>query len=132
MQTVQKQAGFTIVEVMITIVFLGIVVAAITEMYISIQRVQEQTSWLQSASHAAQTEVESLRNTNYNGLTTGQNIDFTNQLPTNLPQPRTGTVAVSEPQAGLKRVDVTISYSDHGAQKQVELTSLIGIIGISQ
>ncbi len=128
----QKQAGFTIVEVMITIVFLGFVVSGITELYLSAERIQEQTSWIQSASHAAQTEVESLRNTNYNGLTAGQNVDFSSALPSALPAPRSGTVVVSEPQAGLKRVDVTITYSDHGTPHSVELTSLIGIIGISQ
>lgn len=128
----QKQTGFTIVEIMVTIVFLGFVVAAITQLYLSVQRIQEQTSWVQSASHAAQTEVESLRNTNYNGLTAGQNIDFSSQLPTTLPAPRSGSVAVSEPQTGLKRVDVTVSYSDHGSQHSVKLTSLIGVIGISQ
>jgi len=128
----QKQAGFTIVEVIITIVFLGFAVAGITEVYLSIQRLQEQTAWLQSASHAAQTEIESLRNTSYNGLTSGQNINFSSSLPTTLPGPRTGTVAVSEPQAGLKRVDVTVSYNDHGKTRNVELTSLIGVIGITQ
>ncbi|HSX06414.1 MAG TPA: type II secretion system protein [Candidatus Saccharimonadia bacterium] len=128
----QKQTGFTIVEVMITIVFLGFVVAGITEVYLSIQRLQEQTAWLQSASHAAQTEIESLRNTSYNGLTSGQTINFSSTLPTTLPGPRTGTVVVSEPQTGLKRVDVTISYNDHGSTRSVKLTSLIGIIGITQ
>jgi len=128
----QKQAGFTIVEVMITIVFLGFVVAGITQVYLSVQRLQEQTAWLQSASHAAQTEIESLRNTNYNSLTNGANIDFSSSLPSTLPGPRSGTVAVSQPQSGLKRVDVTVTYSDHGTPRNVELTSLIGVIGITQ
>lgn len=128
----QKQAGFTIPELLVTIVFIGFAFVAITQLYLSIQRIQEQTSWLQSASHAAQTEVESLRNNNYSQLIAGQTIDFSPQLPTTLPGPRVGTVNISEPQAGLKRVDVTVSYSDHGTPQQVELTSLIGIIGISQ
>jgi type II secretory pathway pseudopilin PulG len=129
---IQKQAGFTIPELIVTIVFIGFAFVGITQLYLSIQRIQEQTSWLQSASHAAQTEVESLRNNNYSELVAGQNIDFSTQLPSNLPTPRSGSVAVSEPQAGLKRIDVTVSYSDHGTPRHVEMTSLIGIIGISQ
>lgn len=129
---VQKQRGFTIPELMVTIVFIGFAFIGITQLYLSIQRIQEQTSWLQSASHAAQTEVESLRNSNYSQLTVGQNIDFASQLPSTLPRPHSANVSISEPLAGLKRVDVTVSYSDHGTQRQVELTSLIGIIGISQ
>lgn len=124
--------GFTIVELAVTIVFLGFVVVGVTQLFLSIQRIQEQTSYVQAASHAAQTEVESLRNNNYNSLTAGQNIDFSSSLPTTLPNPRSGTVVVSEPQDGLKRVDVTVTYTDHGLSRNISLTSLIGVIGISQ
>lgn len=127
-----KQSGFTVVEIIITIVFLGFVVLGITQLYLSIQRVQEKTAWLQVASHAAQTEIESLRNDNYNSMTAGQTIVFTNQLPSSLPAPRTGTVFVSEPDAGLKKVDVTVTYTDHGKVRTVKVSSLIGVIGISQ
>jgi len=73
-----------------------------------------------------------LRNSNYNSLTIGQNINFSSSLPTMLPGPRTGTVVVTQPMSGLVRVDVTVAYSDHGISRQVELSSLIGVIGISQ
>lgn len=128
----KKQSGFTIVELIVTLVFLGFVVVGITQLYMSIQRIQERTAWLQIASHAAQTEIESLRNNNYSSLTGGQQIDFTSQLPSRLPNPKSALVAVSEPQAGLKRVDVTVSYGDHGDTRHVTLSSLIGVIGISQ
>jgi type II secretory pathway pseudopilin PulG len=127
-----KQTGFTIPELMVTIVFMGFAFIGVTELYLSIQRVQEETAYTQIASHAAQTEIESLRNDNYNSLTVGQNVDFSSALPSNLPQPRSGTVVVSSPTSGLIRVDATVSYTDHGTQHQVELSSLIGIIGISQ
>lgn len=127
-----KRAGFTVVEVVVTIVFLGFVVLSITQLYLSIERVQEKTTWLQTASHAAQAEIEALRNNNYNSLTDGQVIDFTSQLPTTLPSPRSAKVVVSEPQSGLKKVDVTVSYGDHGSTRNVKATSLIGVIGISQ
>lgn len=127
-----RRSGFTVVEVIITIVFLGFVVIGITQVYLSIERIQQKTAWLQIASHAAQAEIEALRNNNYNSLTAGQTIVFTDQLPNNLPSPRSAKVVVSEPQSGLKKVDVTVSYSDHGAVQNVKATSLIGIIGISQ
>ncbi|HEY4160519.1 MAG TPA: type II secretion system protein [Candidatus Saccharimonadales bacterium] len=128
----KEQSGFTIPELMVAIVFMGFAFIAISSLYLDVQHIQEQTADVQIASHAAQTEIESLRNSNYNSLTTGQNIDFSSSLPTNLPGPRSGTVAVTSPMAGLKRVDVTVQYTDHGSQRQIELTSLIGVIGISQ
>jgi type II secretory pathway pseudopilin PulG len=127
-----KQNGFTIVELTVTILFLGFVVIGITQLYLSIQRIQDKTAWLQTASRAAQTEIEALRNDNYNSLTDGQVITFTDQLPGSLPAPRSATARISEPQSGLKKADITVSYSDHGVNRDVKVTSLIGVIGISQ
>jgi type II secretory pathway pseudopilin PulG len=127
-----EQAGFTIPELVITIVFIGFAFLGITSLYLTSQRIQENTSWLQSATHAGETEIESLRNNDYGSLTTGQDIDFSADLPTILPAPRSGTVVVSEPLSGLKRVDVTVTYTDHGTTRTVQLSSLIGVIGISQ
>jgi type II secretory pathway pseudopilin PulG len=128
----RQQAGFTIPELLVTIVFMGFAFIGITELYLNIQRIQEETAYVQIASHAAQTEIESLRNANYNSLTVGQNINFSSSLPTMLPGPRTGTVVVSQPMSGLIRVNVTVAYMDHGVSRNVELSSLIGVIGISQ
>jgi type II secretory pathway pseudopilin PulG len=128
----QKQVGFTIPELLVTILFMGFAFIGITELYLSIQGVQEQTAYVQIASHAAQTEIESLRNSSYNSLTPGQNINFSSSLPSNLPGPTSGTAVISAPMSGLVRVDATVSYTNHGVQHQVELSSLIGIIGISQ
>lgn len=128
----QRQLGFTIPELLVTIVFMGFAFIGITELYLSIQDIQEQTAYVQIASHAAQTEIESLRNSNYNSLTPGQNINFTSSIPSGLPGPVSGTAVVSAPMSGLVRVDATVSYTEHGNLHHVELSSLIGIIGISQ
>lgn len=123
--------GLTIVELIITILVLGIVAIAITNLFIGIQNEQRQAAYLTSATHAAQTEVETLRNNSYTSLTAGQNIDFTDQLPSSLPEAQ-GTVAVSTPEPDLRRVDVTVSYVVNGATHNVVLSSTIGVIGISQ
>ena len=127
-----NQSGFTIVELLITIIIVGIVTASLSSLFISIQNVQRKTSNVDSAMRAAQREIEVLRNDNYGTLTAGQTIDFTNQLPTNLPASRTGTAVVSEPTPDLKRVDVTVSYNEGGKLQKIMLSSLIGVIGITQ
>lgn len=124
-----KQQGFTLVELVLTIVAFGFVSAAITELFSGIQLIQSKASYLEVATRAAQQEVESLRNNNYSQLTAGSNISFT--VPSSLPA-GSGNVAISEPVSGIKRVDVTVSYNDHGQTRQVELSSTIGVIGISQ
>jgi prepilin-type N-terminal cleavage/methylation domain-containing protein len=129
---IHKNDGFTLVELLVTILVIGVVFIGLSNIFISIQRAQVQTSHLESATRAAQRQIESLRNSNYNNLTAGQNIDFTNQLPANLPAGSTGMVAVTEPSTGIKRVDVTVTYTYGGETRNVSLSSLIGVIGIVQ
>lgn len=124
--------GFTLVELLVTIIVIGVVFAGLSNIFISIQRSQVQTSYLESATKAAQREIESLRNSNYNNLTAGQTIDFSPDLPSTMPNGSTGVVNVTEPSTGIKRVDVTVTYTYGGDTRNVSLSSLIGVIGIVQ
>lgn len=128
----REQQGFTIVELLVAILILGIVTASISTLFISINTLQRKTSHIDSATRAAQREIETLRNDNYGSLIAGQTLDFTDQLPATLPKDRAGTAAISEPSPDLKRVDVTVTYTESGRQEKVVLSSLIGVIGITQ
>lgn len=122
--------GFTLVELMVATVAFGIVSLGIAGIFLGIQNVQRKTAYLETATRSAEQEVESLRNNNYNQLVEGSTLTFT--VPASLPAPRSGTVTISEPSAGIKRVDVTVTYTDKGKAENVRLSSLIGVIGISQ
>lgn len=125
-------SGFTIVELIISIIVIGIVVTALSTLFLGIQRTQTQSNYKESATRAAQRQIESLRNSNYVSLVSGEQIDFSDELSPKLPNGSTGIVEVSEPSTGLKRVDVTVTYPDQGGTKKVMLSSLIGVIGITQ
>lgn len=127
-----NQSGFTLVELVITILVLGVVLTSVVTMFVNIQQAQTHTRYLESATYAAQTEIESLRTINYNNLTPGQTINFTSSLPTTLPSGSTGTVTVSEPVTGLRRVDVSVTYTYKGKSRTVTLSSQIGVLGITQ
>jgi len=128
----RKESGFTLVELLVTIVVLGIVIASLASLYWTMQVTQVQTQHMDIANRAARTEIENLRNNGYNALTPGTNINFTSSLPSSLPKDRQGTVVVSQPVDDLRRVDVTITYTDFGKAQKVVLSSNIGIIGIGQ
>lgn len=128
----RDQRGFTLVEVMIALIVVGAVAIGLTNLFISIQRIQAQATYVESANRAAQREVESLRNQTYNSLTVGQTINFTANLTDNMPANATGTVAVTEPISGIKRVDVTVSYTYGGTSKNVTLSSYIGVLGVTK
>jgi prepilin-type N-terminal cleavage/methylation domain-containing protein len=67
-----NKSGFTLVELLITILVIGVVFTGLSNIFISIQEAQVQTGYLESATRAAQRQIESLRNSNYNNLTAGQ------------------------------------------------------------
>lgn len=130
----KKQAvhGFTIPELLVVMAIIGILITGISSVFISAQQTQARTLLLDTATRAGQLQIESLRNYNYTSLTPGEDIDFTSTLPDTLPPDRHGVVRVSEPELGLRRVDVEITYSTQGREESVVLTSMIGILGIAQ
>lgn len=127
-----RQGGFTLVELLVTVVVFGLVITGIGGLYYVMQVTEVKSQRLDIAMRAARTKIESLRNNGYSALTPGSNINFTNELPSSLPADKTGTVVVSQPLPELRRVDVTVQYTDYGKQQTVTLSSNIGVIGIGQ
>lgn len=130
--THKNENGFTLVELIVAIVIISLMAIGVTSLYIAIEKTQRKTRLLETATRAGEKKIEELRNNHYNALENDTVIDFTGELPSSLPEPRSGSVAVSEPTPGIKRVDVTVSYRDGNANRDVELSSLIGVLGIGQ
>jgi prepilin-type N-terminal cleavage/methylation domain-containing protein len=124
--------GFTIVELLVTVVVSSLIFLAVSSLFITIAGAQRSTRLLESATRAGERQIESLRNENYGSLQPGNTITFTNQLPDDLLAPRSGTATISQPTEGVRRVDVNITYKDGNRNKTVKLSSLIGQIGIAQ
>lgn len=127
----RREGGFTLVEVMVTIVMVGIATASLTSIFISIRNVQLQATYYDTADRAAAREIESLRNDSYDSLTAGSTINFTSSLPSILPH-ASGSAVISSPSADLRRIDATVTYKAQGTTRSVELSSVIGEIGITQ
>lgn len=127
-----SEAGFGVPEIIITIVVLGVMSIGIIGIFRSILYIQTATNYQKIATFAAQREIETLRNSNYNQLVAGSTINFTSELPPELPRGKTGTVIVSEPVAGIKQVDVTVAYKHNNSNRQVKVSSMIGVIGITK
>lgn len=128
----KNQDGFSLVELIVAIVVIGLLVVGVTSLYITIESTQRKTRLLETATRAGEKKIEELRNNHYNTLEANSVMTFTNELPNTLPEPRSATVTVTEPTAGIKRVDVSITYRDGRSNKEVALSSLIGVIGIGQ
>lgn len=124
--------GFGLAELITGIVLFSIVSIAMINLSTLVMNVQTFSRYRESATIEAQKQVETLRNSNYTSLTDGQVINFTSELPDFLPAGKSGVVEISEPAAGLKRADVTISYPQGGDTKEIIMTAIIGELGITQ
>lgn len=124
--------GFGLAELVTGIFVFAVVSIAIINMSTLIMNTQTYSRYRESATLAAQREIETLRNSNYTGLTAGQTIDFTADLPDFLPSGKSGIAEITEPESGLKRVDVTVSYPQASGDKVIKLSAVIGELGITQ
>jgi hypothetical protein len=124
--------GFGLAELVTGIFVFGVVSIAIINLSTLIMNVQTYSRYRESATLAAQKQIETLRNSNYTSLMDGQTIDFTSDLPGFLPSGKSGTVEISEPAPGLKRADVTVSYPQGNGSKDIMLSAIIGELGITQ
>lgn len=128
----RNDKGYTIIEVLMTIVVTSILFTAVIALFSNILIIQSRTERLETATRSAHRQIEALRNLQYNALEEGQDIDFSAELPDQLPTGSSGIVVVTDVDQGLKRVDATVTYPEGSSDKQVTVSSLIGIIGITQ
>lgn len=125
------QGGFTLVELVVATVVIGMMIIALSNLAIAIDAVQRQNQRITKAGRIAELKIESLRNQHYNALSDGT-IDFTSELPSDLPSPHSAQVIVTSPTEDIKRLDVTVTYKDGKNTRNVKLSALIGNIGIAQ
>lgn len=125
------QAGFTVIELLISIGLFGLVAPSISLAIMSINRVNDRAADLTMANVLAENKLESLRSQGYNALTNGS-VDFTSELPASFTEPRTASYTISTPTAGLKNISITIQYTDQGQTRSLSYASIIGELGVGQ
>lgn len=120
-----KKLGFTIAELMVVIAVFGIGILLLSRLIASIQYAQQTTNYLEEATQAAKTEVEKIRNSQFDSITDGTN--FNSSLPSTLPAGSTGLVKVTRPgnAPASKQVEVTVTYKVGELEKKVSITAYI-------
>jgi prepilin-type N-terminal cleavage/methylation domain-containing protein len=124
--------GFTLIEIVVATALAGLMVISVANLFIITGDAQRQSQRLETATHAGELKIESLRNKHYNSLEPGTRIDFTDELPPELNEPRSAQVEISEPEPGLRRLDLHITYYDGTRKRGVDLSTVIGNVGIAQ
>ena len=132
MKQKQNLKGFTIVELVISLVLIGFALIIISNIFINLGTINRQAYHLLLANNIAQQKIETYRQTAYNSIPTGSPaVTFTDELPTSLRTPKNAYINISEIQPGLKQIDVYITYTD-GATKNIEKSTYITQEGLRQ
>jgi prepilin-type N-terminal cleavage/methylation domain-containing protein len=132
MRTIRSDTrGFTIIELLVSILVAVVLIGALNVTTINHSRISQRGRDLTLSNSYAENKIEELRSRGYLDLSNG-NTDVTNELPSELKAPRTGTLAITEPSAGLKNVVLTITYNDQGAVRTQIYTTYVGELGVGQ
>ena len=120
-----SQQGFTIVEVIVTIVVFGIGIVMLSTLISSVQYSQRNALFLDAATQAARAKIEIIRNSQYSTITNGAN--FTSELPSTLPPGSTGVVTVSTPAnaPNSKQIDAKVTYPIGSTSREVTVSAYV-------
>jgi type II secretory pathway pseudopilin PulG len=127
----KDQFGFTIVELIVTMIVGTILIGSSILILTSGQRLSQTHRDLIAANAFAEKKVEALRSIGFLGLTDGT-TNITNELPAELNPPRNGSLQITTPSSGLKKIDLTITYNDQGSSRTYKYTTYIGELGVGQ
>lgn len=125
-----KQRGFTLVEMLVSLTLFAILIPALTLGVSTLTQLNNRARDLTLISIVAENKIESLRSVGYNSVAVGT-TDFSNELPQELASPKSASFTVTQ-NAGTKTIDVTVSYTDYRRLSTIRYKSLISETGVGQ
>jgi prepilin-type N-terminal cleavage/methylation domain-containing protein len=130
-ETASKR-GFTIVELMVTVVLAGIIIPAIA-IALNNLAVTNKLARDQALTNAVvQNKTESLRSIGYNAIPTGATASFTTDLPATIGSPKSASYTVSTPSTGIKQIDASVSFTEYHTTKSLSYRTYISELGVGQ
>jgi prepilin-type N-terminal cleavage/methylation domain-containing protein len=129
----KNDIGFTLVEVIVTIVVAGIMMIGLSTTVVGIRLINARSKDAALINSVAIEKVEELRSRTFIQLDDGS-YDFTNELPDTITNDRSATYTVSSVpgNASLKEIVVSINYNDFNNESTYEYKTYIGELGVGQ
>jgi hypothetical protein len=109
----------------------GVIIGSLSQVVNSYTSISQGGRYLNSANSYAEAKIEELRNKGYNSLSNGT-TSLTSDLPTQLPRSRSASITITTPTAGLKKLDLTVSYKSEGKTNTFSYTTYMGELGVAQ
>jgi prepilin-type N-terminal cleavage/methylation domain-containing protein len=131
MKRSNKQSGFTIIELLISIAVFGVVIPGLVALINGINDLNDRARDLSVINGLVENKVESLRSISFVGINNGT-VDFTSELPATIGGPKSANYTVSSASTSLKQIDINISYQDNGTTKNINYRTYLGELGVGQ
>lgn len=133
------EAGFSIVELLITLVIIGTTFGAFMVTFTTIQNINKKSLDIANANSIAFAKVQEYENKAFADIpiTSPQGTlqlveSFTSSLPVSLEAPRVGEVYVNTYSTSLKQVIVNITFGSGDSQRQIQYANFIQANGIGR
>lgn len=136
---IHSDRGFAIVELLVTIVTIGIIFSAFMTTFTTIQTINKKASDVQKANSLAFEKTQTYENKSFSSIpvftpygTLNEVEDFSNQIPSTVHPPRLGKVYVSTISPTLKQVIVWLEYGQGNAKQTIQYSNLIQRNGVGR
>jgi prepilin-type N-terminal cleavage/methylation domain-containing protein len=126
-----RQHGFTIVELMITVVLAGIIIPAVATALSSLAVINKVSRDQALTNALVQNKTEYLRSIGYNAVAVGT-TSFTGEMSGTIGSPKSASYTVSSPTTGVKQIDISVSFTEYRTTKNLAYRTYISELGVGQ
>jgi prepilin-type N-terminal cleavage/methylation domain-containing protein len=127
----KQEAGFTIVELLVSLVVTVILVAGINSIYLTHMTQTQKVRNLTLVNSFVENKIEALRSAGFLSISDGT-VDISNELPSDLWSPRSASLQIGSATSGLKNILLTITFNDNGTQQTYSYQTYVGELGVGQ
>jgi type II secretory pathway pseudopilin PulG len=127
-----RESGFAIVELLVTLIVIGIVFGAFIVTFTSIQNINKHALDISKANEFGFGKVQEYENMDFDDITATSPAgtlveveDFSSDLPGSLQTPRVGKVYVNTATPTLKQVVVSIEFGSGDTAKELQYADFI-------
>lgn len=129
--TKNSESGFTLVELLVAILVGAIFAGSANLIIVQHTHLGQRGRDLVLANAYVESKIEELRSIGFSGINNGT-TDITSELPADLKAPHSGTLEITNQSNSIKKIVLTLTYNDQGANRNYSYTTLIGELGVGQ
>lgn len=134
-----RSSGFATVELLVTIIIIGLVLSAFITTYNTIQNINKKARDIQKSNIVAFEKLQKYENTDYSSLPNSsvngawdEIEDFSSEIPDTVDSPRVGKAYVSTSSNTLKQIGVQVEFGSGSSKQTITYVTYIQKHGVGR